>query len=311
MNRLRFCPANPALRYGAALGCFFIFVSCRSAKHEAPYPHESVLSILAELKIALRADPYKSEPGRDLDGRNIYRVTIERLDNLQELLSKGQAGDYGDIIAFARGESQERLGQWNEAASSFRSAAGANTSIAEQSRNRQHWAERIALTDALTTGGLTLEGHLNTLDLRRSSYRRMTEESPPYPYAGYLRAEMEQALREKALFLFSNRYVLPRGAEQAIEAAQTLIEENAQSYRKGENLLLLGQIQETLARDYCLLNDPAGGKFDADLCSRWIEGARQAYRKAAQSDGDPAKPEAQARLRSLDAFALRITARAR
>ena len=34
--------------------------------------------------------------------------------------------------------------------------------------------------------------------------------------------------------------------------------------------------------------------------------ARQAYRRTAQADGDPVKLEGQARLRALDAYALRM-----
>ena len=305
----RFCSLRVAgliLFLGAA-----VLLSCKRAKDRAPYPHESVLSILTELKNGMRADPYRDEPGRDLEGRNIHRVTLERLDNLNDLLSKSKPGEYDDILAFARAECLERLGDWSGAAASFAKCAAAGTTLAGEANGRKEWSGKISEAVGLTTGTLTLEGHLNTLDLRRLNLRRLLDAAPPFPYASFLSANLEETLRRKALFLFSNRYVLPGGAQDAVKAAQTLLEENKPSFRRGENLLLLGEFLETLARDYERLNDPSQSKFDLESWSRWVDGARGAYREAAQADGDPAKPEAQSRLRALDAYAQRISERAR
>ncbi len=290
---------------------FPFFVACSRSSNRAPYPHESALSIIAELKIGLRSDPYKDEPARDLEGANLYRVTLARLDSLNELLSKSKPGEYDDVIAFARGECHERLGSWGDAELEFGRAARAGTSLTEAAETRKNWSRRFADATSPTTGSLTLEGFVNALDLRRIDLEKMRGENPPFPYGSFARVEMESALEAKATFLFSNRLILPRGVESALEAAKSLVEENRESRKRGQNQLLLGEIYETLARDYARLFPPEQGKFDSAPWSQWMESARTAYREASQADGDPAKPEGEARLRALDAYAQRIADAAR
>lgn len=100
-------------------------------------------------------------------------------------------------------------------------------------------------------------------------------------------------------------------AEKAVAAAEKLVKEHDPSWRQGENLILLGELLEGLALDYTRLQPPAQAGFDAARFNGWAEQARAAFAKAAQLDGDPAKPEAQARLRALDALTSRVTRLAR
>src|SRR5262245_5371875 len=102
-----------------------LLAGCATKPVPAPYPHESVLTILGELKIFLNQDPYQDPPGRDLQGRNIYRVTLERLDNLKPLTGP----EYSDVLAYARAECLERLGSWRDAAENFEQAAGTSSTL--------------------------------------------------------------------------------------------------------------------------------------------------------------------------------------
>lgn len=292
---------NLALFFALALG----LASCKSAP-PAPYPHQSVLAVVSELKIFLRLDPYSAEPGRDLEGHNIFRVSLARLENVESILGD----EYADILAFARAECHERLGQWPEAAAAFAEAAGRQTLLTDEAKIREQWARKIADVTAEPETLDSLDAYLNHLDAVRLELAQLRDSKPAFPYDAFLALEMERALERKTVFVFANRFVIERGAETALELAQKLVEENAESRRVGEHLLLLGSIHESRARDYVQFNDPTRAEFDVATWVGWVEQARLAYTRAAQSDGDPAKPEGQARLRALDAFAQRTIDRA-
>jgi len=296
----------PACAVWLALLFLPICTGCLRAPDRAPYPHESVLTVIAELKIFLNEDPYRQPPGRDLEGLNIYRVSLSRIEELMALTGE----DYLDILLFARAECLERLGLYGEAAAAFERAAAIGTTLAEPAAERGALARQLADQTSRETWGATLDAYLTGLEAARRRLQDWQAESPPWPYEAYLNAEIEQLAVERALLLFTSRLVLARATEQALAAAEELVVEHRQSFRHGEHLILLGDFHETLAREWTQRERPErnaepgpGQPYEG-----WVLRARQAYREAAQRDGDPAKPEAQGRLRALDAFDLRMQA---
>lgn len=296
------------LGLAAALLALALLGGCARVSKQAPYPHESVLTIVAELKIFLNQDPYRLPPGQDLNGRNIYRVSMERLDALQGLTG---AGAYADVLAFARGECLERLGDWPGAQRAFAAAAQTSSSLASTAAVRAENAGKLA---ALTSraAAATLDAYFSDLDERERRLRDYLAAAPPWPYDAYARRALEAIQEERARMLLTNRLVLEDGVSRAVAAARKLAGEHSQSHRASDHQLLLGSVYESLARDWTGQRSPEGAApaLDAGWGS-WIEQARQAYRKVAQADGDPAKLEGQARLRALDAYALRTQSLAR
>jgi hypothetical protein len=296
------CRALPAL-------LLLALAACASAPTKAPYPHESVLTVVAELKIFLDQDPYRQPPGEDLNGRNIFRVSLERLKALQPLTGP----EYADVLDFAKGQCLERLGEWTAAREAFESAADRATSLAPTAREHAANAARMAgLTDrsAFTN---TLEGYLNDLEVLERRLKEWQQQSPPWPYDAYLRQAGERAQEERVQLLFTNRLVLEGAIARMIKAAQTLTQQYQDSYRISAHWIQLGSIYETLARDWADRHPPESSQ-GSKLGKEWlglVEQARQAYQHVARADGDPAKPEGQARLRALDAYALRVQALAR
>lgn len=280
--------------------------SCAGSSKQAPYPHQSVLSIVTEMEIATRFDPYREEPKRDLEGQNIFRTTLRRLDALSPLLSE----EYEDILNFARAECYERLGDWESAAHTFGQVVEAGTTLSEESAAREQWVRKIHEAREQPAEIKDLEAYVDHLESVHLKLGRLAELNPTYPYDSYILIEKEAAQRDKAAFLFANRMVIEGGAPRAVAAADRLIERTSTSRRHGEHKLLLGSFYETLGRDYARRFDPTGLGFDAERWTEWNDKARILYGEVAQADGDPAKPEAQARLRVLDAFSLRILQRA-
>ena len=133
MNRIT-CRLLPALMV-------LMVAACTRTAPPAPYPHESILSIIAELKLGLDRDPYREPPWQDLQGLNIFKVTLDRLDALEGLA----AGEYRDVLDFARGQALERLGQWSEAAAAF--DGGGATELAEPATVRAAAARLLPSCD--------------------------------------------------------------------------------------------------------------------------------------------------------------------
>lgn len=303
--RNKILPNPAAVILVLSIGSMSVF-GCASSREQAPYPHQSVLSIIAELEIATRFDPYREESKRDLEGQNIFRATLRRLDALAPLLND----EYEDILDFARAQCHERLGDWRLAADTFGLVAKAETTLSEESEAREQWARKIHEARKQPGEMNDLEAYVDHLESVGLKLERLSELNPTYPYDSYLLIEKEAARRDKAAFLFINRMVIEGGAPRAVAAAERLIEQSSTSRRHGEHKLLLGSFYETLGRDYARRFDPAGLGFDAERWSEWTDKARALYVEVAQADGDPAKPEAEARLRVLDAFSLRILQRA-
>lgn len=295
--------AGLALLLGTAL------TSCAHKQPQAPYPHESIMTIIAELKIHLGRDPYLRPPGEDLEGRNIYRVSLARLDQLKQLTSQ----EYQDVLAFARAQCNERLGDWPAAAADFDQAATGKDPLASIARKRAQSATQLADLTNRQAMSQTLDGYLNNLDVLEHQLEKLKDGKPDWPYDSYVMIELERTREEQARLLFNNRFVRPGALPQALEKAGQLVELHAESWRISEHRLLLGSFYETLARDWAADHPPQGGAFapGEEQWKEWVEKARQAYRIVAQTDGDPVKPEGQARLRALDAWSLRVEALAR
>jgi hypothetical protein len=80
--------------------------------------------VVADLRHHVPDDTYRFEPASDFTGRNIYRASLLRLENLEKVHADAlRAGTLDDVIAFAKGRALERLRAYDLAAASYRRAA--------------------------------------------------------------------------------------------------------------------------------------------------------------------------------------------
>lgn len=273
-----------------------------------PYPHESLLTVVAELKLFLDRDPYQWAPGRDLEGRNIFRVTLRRLDSLDGQIDP----EYNDVIAFARARCHERLGQWRAAKRDFETAARAGTSLADSAGARAELAGRLAEMTDRSRVSRSLGAYFNDLEIMERDLLAMAGEDLPYPYPSYAKLEAERAIGEAARSWFAYRRIMPEGVERSLGLARRMTTDFKDSWLIAEHWIMLGEFNEMLARDITANNGVNRGGFEPENGWDTLVGqARVAYNEAAGMDGDPAKPEAQARQRALDAYSLRIQSMAR
>ncbi len=134
-----------ALRAWLALVIGMGALACSKPKPDPRYrPVESVLEVVAVLRRHVPDDTYRFEPARDFTGRNVYRASLLRLENLETVHADAlRAGHMDDVIAFAKGRALERLRSYDLAAASYRRAADVEGPL------RQEALESAALCDAL------------------------------------------------------------------------------------------------------------------------------------------------------------------
>ncbi|MFB3117500.1 MAG: hypothetical protein ACE1ZP_01925, partial [Myxococcota bacterium] len=114
--------------YDPILACatLALCASCASTPAvESVYrPTENALEVIAVLRVHIDDDTYRFEAARDFTGRNVYRSSLLRLENLEELHSNALRASHMDgAIAFAKARSLERLRAFDLAADHYRLAA--------------------------------------------------------------------------------------------------------------------------------------------------------------------------------------------
>ena len=285
-----------------------VLPGCGRTARRSPYPHESIMTVVLELKLFLDQDPYRNPPGTDLEDRNIYRVSLARLTALEELADPV----YADVLAYARAQCLERLGLYGEASGAFEAAEALRTELARDALERAGHARSLAELIDRSRLDDSVEGYLNGLEVIERRLEEWIDRRPPFPYPSLARIERERAQEERARLLAANRFLLRDAAPRAAEAFERLVDLNPDSARRNRNRLLVGEFYETLARDTTASLRPEGPAFNPEgNWADWVARARHEYRLVAQADGDPAKLEGQARLRSLDAYALAVRSLAR
>ena len=99
---------------------------------EAVYaPTEGVLEAVAVLRRHVPDDTYRFPPARDFSGRNVYRASLLRLENLERAEAAALRSGYMDgVIAFAKARALERLRAFDLAAQHYRESARLSDELA-------------------------------------------------------------------------------------------------------------------------------------------------------------------------------------
>ena len=103
-----------------------MIAACSSTPEVNPRyrPTANVLEVVAVLRRHVPDDTYRFEPARDFTGRNVYRSSLLRLENLERMHAAAlRAGHMDGVIAFAKGRALERLRGFDLAADAYRLAA--------------------------------------------------------------------------------------------------------------------------------------------------------------------------------------------
>lgn len=315
-----------AARAGAALIAALLLsvpASARTARAEldpAYAPARGVLEILATLRHHVPDDTYRFEPARDANGRNIYRVSLTRLENMEKLHREAlQAGHMDEVIVFAKGRALERLRAYGLAAESYRRAARYEGGL--QHEARRGVAACDGLAEAVSLGfeyGRPIaeggrheapsdpEEALAQFEKRSALLKALLDDAGSTHYAAIIREELERSDMARAHYFRARRRLSGDGDVRTLSELQRVLTRHRESKNANRHMLALADLYADLADEYVSARPPESLWFDPPIFQDLVDGAARLYEVVANQDGTPEKLEAARRLEAFLAFTLRV-----
>lgn len=269
-------------------------------------------------------DTYRFAPARDFTGRNVYRSSLLRLENLEQAHEAAlRAGTWAEVLPFAKGRALERLRAYQVAAASYRRAAAAEGGLAEEARRSAAVCDALAeatkrtppeavetnASEALAPAEAVVaarEALIAEIGARRSRLEELLESVAGTHYAAIAREELERNDRERARLLVSSRRLTPDGGVRALAALQRVAVEHRESKNANAHVLELADLYAQLAREYVEEYPPESPDFEPDRFEELVGSAARLYETVSNQDGAAEKLEAARRLEAFLAFTLKV-----
>ena len=279
-------------------------------------PAESVLEVIAVLRRHVPDDTYRFEPARDFTGRNVYRASLIRLENLERAYADQlRAGHFDGSVAFAKGRALERLRAYDLAAEHFHAAAEREDELRGEALRAaaicEALAEAVALgpdaesddPDRAPSASANPEAEL---DKRAALLEAMLPDVAGTHYAFVIREEIERTDVSRARWLTETRRARSEGDVRAVGAWQQVILDHRDSKLANRHLLALADLYAGLATAYVERHPPESLRFDPPAFEELASSASRLYEAVANQDGATERMEASRRLEAFLAFTLRV-----
>jgi hypothetical protein len=303
----------PTLVAALALGC------AGAASDPRFDPSESVLEVVAVLRRHVPDDTYRFEPAVDVTGRNVYRASLVRLENLERVHADAlRSGYLDDVIAFAKGRALERLRSFELAAEAYRRAAAREGVLEPEALRGAALCDALAeaarigfdlerpLAADANAGPASADEALAAFDQRVALLEAMAPDVEGSHYAHVVREEIERADMARARWFDAVRLLAPDGNVRALAERQRLVVRHRESRLHNRHLLALADLYADVAAEYVEAHPPEGLLFDSPTFQELAESAARLYEVVANQDGTSEKLEAQQRLEAFLAFTLRV-----
>ncbi len=275
-------------------------------------PTESVLEVVAVLRRHVPDDTYRFEPATDFTGRNVYRASLLRLENLERIHADAlRAGHMDDVLAFAKARALERLRAFDLAAEHYRAAAGRKGPLAHEALRSAALCDGLAEAAAIDLRSAPPNGApdadpLAAYDRRRALLEALAGEAAGTHHAQVVQEEIERADMARADFFVATRRLDADGDVRALAELQRVVVEHRDSKRSNRHLLALADLYATVAREYVRAYPPEGLRFDPPHFRELADAAVHLYEAVANQDGTAEKLEASQRLEGFLAFTLQV-----
>lgn len=297
----------------AGIATGLLALACASPPEVEPRyrPTQSVLEVVAVLRRHVGEDTYRFEPGRDFTGRNVYRASLLRLENLETAHADAlRAGTLDDVIAFSKARALERIRGYELAAASYRHAAERDGPLQQEAR------KSAAICDALHEATLIRpdnrlgpperEVALRSFARRRALLEALRIEVEGSHYTSVVDEELERSDLAQASYLADIRRLHPDGDVRALAAMQKLVVRHRESKNTNTHLLALADLYAELAVEYVQEHPPESLRFDPPRFEELVESAARMYEAVSNQDGTAEKLEAARRLEAFIAFTLKV-----
>ncbi len=290
-------------------------------------PTENILEVIAVLRAHIDDDTYRFEPARDFTGRNVYRSSLLRLENLEQLHPGAlQVNRMDGVIAFAKARSLERLRAFDLAAENYRLAADINDDLRLEALHSADVCdvlyEAAQMTQALEPAGetdinsdtiivdqiveLDPDAVLAEFEARVALLDDLTVVTEDTHHNSIAYEEIERADVARANYFVGIRKTDVNGDVRAIGELQRVTNRHPASKNFNRHLLELADLYVELAVEYSSANPPESLLFDPVRFQELVEGASRLYEMVATRDGTPEKIEASRRLEAFLAYSIRI-----
>jgi hypothetical protein len=286
-------------------------------------PAESVTEIVAVLRRHIPDDTYRFPAGQDFTGRNVYRATLIRLENIERMYADELRSGYMDsVILFAKARSLERLRGYDLAANLYREAARRDGELSKDALRSAaiceaiHVAIQIGIdlpnptSSVVTPYDLDSDRIVNDLDQRVAELIAISEVLDDAPseshYGAVIRQEIERADVIRTRYFTALRGVTENGSVRAVSELQRLLSRHAASRNRRNYVMDLADLYEGMAREYTEAVPPESLTFDPPKFQELVEAAVQLYQSVASQDGTSEKLEATRRLEAFIAFTLGV-----
>ena len=296
-------------------------VGCQTSIEVDPRyrPAESILELLAVLQRHVPDDTYRFVPARDFTGRNVYRSSLLRLENLENLHADAlRAGHMDGVIAFGKARALERLRAYDLAAEAYRLASERDDALAAEALHGAavcdalHGAVEMPL---LADGTATYEDPvsiaspaliLDRYDARAARLEEIERDTDGTHHAFVAREELEHADVERARAFTRLRPLLVDGDVRAAAELQRVVRRHGDSKHAARHLLGLADLYTVLSEEYVERHPPETFEFDPAQFRDLVDSGARVYEMVASRDGTIEKVEASRRLEAFLAFALRV-----
>ncbi|UCE85077.1 MAG: hypothetical protein JSU66_12065 [Deltaproteobacteria bacterium] len=305
---------------GGATALVVALAGCRSPHEPDPRyrPAENVLEVIAVLRRHVPDDTYRFEPAHDFTGKNVYRASLVRIENLERIHGDAlRSGNLEDVIAFAKGRALERLRAFELAAASYRRAAARGDALRREALRSAALCDGLAEaaeigfdadrpTQAAPPVPASTGQEIAAYDSRVALLEALADEVRDTHYAAVVREEIERADVLRARYATYTRRTTPDGNVFAVSQWQRVSLQHRESKNANRHLLELADLYETLAREYVEAHPPEGLGFDPASFSELADATVRVYEMVARQDGTAERIEASRRLEAFLSFTLTI-----
>jgi len=281
-------------------GAWLVLLVCAAAcSQKAPDPRyrptESVLEAVSVLHRHVSDDTYRFPPAQDYTGRNVYRSTLIRLENLERAYSSAlDGGALDDVIAFAKGRALERLRAFDLAATSYRRAAQRPGELRAEAERSAALCDALAAAVKLSDlpDGSDVAARLAAYDAQTARLGELLEQAGATHYRVVIQEEIEHAQVARAHLLVATRPLSADGDVRALGALQQLVVDQRESKYANDHVMSLADLYAELAHEYVDAHPPASLDFDPPRFEELVDAAARLYGSVSNQDGAPEKLEA-------------------
>jgi tetratricopeptide (TPR) repeat protein len=295
----------------AALGCACAALASGCASPEPPpalAPTQDLLEVVAVVRLHVDDDTYRFPTARDYTGKNVFRVSFERLESLEtahpEKISSGYATD---VIWFTKARALERIGEYDLAMRHYARVLELDSELADAARSGRDVNSRLLGARALAPAPeATAEAAETGYARQRAELEALRGEVADTHYRFVVEEEVERVDVADCSMLAAHAALDPHYEEAALECAQALVQTHRLSKNHNRNLLALGDLYAAYSRRYAQKFPPPSLGFDPATFDEYAHGATRVYEVVAQQDGAVEKIEGEHKLEAFLGFTLQV-----